>query len=63
MEEIKREDTDDEGNVSEGNRKEINGDIKVKGDDINMKFMDKDGSLECKVIGVHMILEKQVAAE
>lgn len=51
--------TDDEGNVSEGNWTEIDGGIKVKGDDIDMKFMDKDGSLECKVIGVHMILEKQ----
>lgn len=55
--------TDDEGNVSEGKWKEIDGGIKVKGDDINMKFMDKEGSLECKVIGVHMILEKQVAVE
>ena len=51
--------TDEEGNVSEGNWKEIDGGIKVKGDDINMKFMDKDGGLEFKILGMHILLEKQ----
>ena len=51
--------TSDEGDVSEGNWTVIDGGIKVKGDDINMKFKDKDGGLECKIIGVHLFLEKQ----
>ena len=45
--------------ASDGNWTEIKGGVKVKGDDIDMEFKDKDGSLECSVLGVHMFLEKQ----
>ena len=33
--------------------------IKVKGDDINLDFEDKDGVLETSVIGMHFYLEKK----
>lgn len=33
--------------------------VKVTGDEINMKFKDNDGKLECKILGVHMFFEKQ----
>lgn len=33
--------------------------IKIKGDDINLEFKDKDGVLETSVIGMHFYLEKQ----
>lgn len=33
--------------------------IKLKGDDLNIEFKDKDGGLEAKIIGVQLYFEKQ----
>ena len=45
--------------TSEGTWKETGSGIKLEGDDMDMEFEDKDGTLECSVLGVHMFLEKQ----
>ncbi|MBP3892735.1 MAG: hypothetical protein J6D34_01690 [Atopobiaceae bacterium] len=44
---------------SVGNWSETGKGVKVKGDDINFEFKDKDGDLEASVIGLHLLFEKQ----
>ena len=51
--------TDTDGNKSDATWKETGSGVKVTGDEINMKFKDADGRLECSILGVHMFFEKQ----
>lgn len=45
--------------VSEGVWSETSKGVKIKGEDIDMEFENKDGGLEANVLGVHILFVKQ----